>query len=186
MARRSEYNLQELDDATLVRLCVEGDEAALGGLVLRYQRLVYSIPLRYGFREEEAADIFQAVWLRLIEKLPTIREPGTISGWLVTTTKRECWRTAERRRREAPIGEGGDAGSRPAGPESVDPVHLEDEQIQLELQHRIRTAVELLPERCRRIVEIFFYEDEPGSYAEIARRLGMSSGSHGPTRARCL
>jgi RNA polymerase sigma factor (sigma-70 family) len=186
MTRRSEYNLQELDDAALVRLCVEGDEDALTALVHRYQRLVYSIPLRYGLREEAAADIFQAVWLRLIEKLPSIRDPRTISGWLITTTKRECWRSSRRARREAPIGEGGDSDEISFGPEPVDPGQLDEEQIRLELQQRVRSAVALLPDRCRRIIEVFFYQDEPLSYAEAARLLGMSGGSLGPTRARCL
>jgi len=187
MTRRHDEKLEALDDEALVRLCVDGDEAALTALVVRYRRLVYAIPFRYGFRAEGAADVFQSVWLRFIEKLPTIQDPRRIAGWLATTTVRECWRASERARREPPIGEGGDAEVAPMRHEPVDLRPLADEeQVMLELQHRVRTAVELLPERCRLLLELLFYEDEPASYAEISRRLGMPADSIGPTRARCL
>jgi RNA polymerase sigma factor (sigma-70 family) len=181
------HNPEELDDAALVRLCVEGDEAALAALVRRYQRLVYSIPLRHGLRPEAAADVFQSVWLRLIEKLPSIREPASIGAWLITTATRECWRAADRSRREAPIEGRGESDTPSAMLDLPDPKPLaEEEQLLIELQHRVRAALARLPERCRRLLELLFYEDEPVSYAEIARQLGMSVDSVGPTRTRCI
>ena len=56
----------------------------------------------------------------------------------------------------------------------------------LEEQHRIRTALSLLDERCKTLLELLFYAPEPPSYAEIAAALGVPEGSIGPTRARCL
>ena len=56
----------------------------------------------------------------------------------------------------------------------------------LEEQHRVRTAVSMLDERCQKLVQMLFYESEPPSYAEIAASLGIPEGSIGPTRARCL
>jgi RNA polymerase sigma factor (sigma-70 family) len=187
MTMRSRQDLEQLEDAALVRCCVEGDEAALATLVHRYQRLVYSIPFRYGLRPEVAADVFQAVWLRLIEKLPTIKDPQKVASWLITTTVRECWRVSERARRELPIADESESDDRLALHEVADPHPLaEEEQILLELQHRVRNAVSLLPERCRQLVELLFYAEEPASYAEVARQLGMPVDSVGPTRARCF
>jgi RNA polymerase sigma factor (sigma-70 family) len=187
MTSRSRHKLEELEDAELVRHCVEGDEAALATLVHRYQRLVYSIPFRYGMRPEVAADVFQAVWLRLIEKLPTIKDPQKIASWLITTTVRECWRVSERARRELPIVDESQDGDGPTLHEIADPHPLaEEEQMLIELQHRVRRAVSLLPERCRHLVELLFYSEEPASYAEVARKLGMPVDSVGPTRARCF
>jgi RNA polymerase sigma factor (sigma-70 family) len=176
-------NSEELDDPALVRLCIEGDEAALEALVRRYQRLVYSIPLRHGFQPDAAADIFQSVWLRLIEHLPSIRDPTGIPAWLITTATRECWRAAKRTRRESPP----EDREVPAKLDRPDPEPLaEAQQMAIELQDRVRTAVARLPERCRRLIEFLFYEDDPPPYAEVARRLGMAVDSVGPTRTRCL
>ena len=36
----------------------------------RYKDLVFSIPLRYGAPQQDAADIFQAVWFDLFNELP--------------------------------------------------------------------------------------------------------------------
>jgi RNA polymerase sigma factor (sigma-70 family) len=64
---------------------------------------------------------------------------------------------------------------------------LPDEQLLvLEEQHRIRTAVAQLDERCQTLVRLLFYQSEPPSYAEVAEVLGVPEGSIGPTRARCL
>jgi RNA polymerase sigma factor (sigma-70 family) len=68
-----------------------------------------------------------------------------------------------------------------------DDAPLPDEQLLiLEEQHRIRTALSSLDERCRTLLEMLFYLAEPHSYAEIASSLGVPEGSIGPTRARCL
>ncbi len=143
--------------------------------------------MRYGLGEEVAADVFQAVCLLLLEHLGSLKDRGKIASWLITTTTRECWRVSHRARREAPIGEGGDAdGERPFA-EILDEKPLaEEEQIKLEGQQKVRQAVEALPERCRTLLELLYYVEDRPSYGEISRRLEMPVPSIGPTRARCL
>jgi RNA polymerase sigma factor (sigma-70 family) len=68
-----------------------------------------------------------------------------------------------------------------------DEAPLPDEQLLiLEEQHRIRTALSSLDDRCRKLLQMLFYLAEPPSYGEIATTLGIPEGSIGPTRARCL
>jgi DNA-directed RNA polymerase specialized sigma24 family protein len=43
-----------------------------------------------------------------------------------------------------------------------------------------------MPERCRELISMLFYQKDGLSYAEIASRLKMPVSSVGPTRARCL
>src|SRR4030095_11446389 len=86
-----------VDDRALVEACLRGDSDAWEALILKYQRLIYSIPIRAGFSPVDAADIFQSVCLKLFEKLATVRKQGNISSWLMTTTSRECWRVVEKR-----------------------------------------------------------------------------------------
>jgi RNA polymerase sigma factor (sigma-70 family) len=183
----SERSLAQLEDQELIARCLDGEDAAWETLVRRYQRLVYSIPLKAGLGEEAAADVFQSVCLRLVEHLGTLKDRGKLASWLITTTTRESWRTANRHRREAPIGEGGDSDDAAALPEVADVRPLpEHEQLQLEEQQRVRQAVEALSERCRSLLELLYYTEDRPSYEEISRRLTMPVPSIGPTRARCL
>ena len=65
-------------------------------------------------------------------------------------------------------------------------VLAEDELVRLEEQATLRRAVDRLADRCRELVLLLFYADEPLSYGEIAERIGMAEGSIGPVRGRCL
>jgi RNA polymerase sigma factor (sigma-70 family) len=178
--------LTQFEDHALIALCLEGDEAAWEALVRRYQRLIYSIPLKTGLGEEVAADVFQSVCVRLVEHLGALKDRAKLASWLITTTTRECWRTSNRRRREAPIGEGGDEDGSTL-PEVADERPLpEHEHLRIEEQERVRQAVDALPDRCRTLIELLYYAEDRPSYEEISRRLEMPVPSIGPTRARCL
>ena len=178
-------NFADRDDSGLIAACLKGDAAAWQTLVIRYQRLIYSIPLKARLSQDDAADIFQSVCLKLYEKLSTLREHDKITSWLITTTTRECWRMAARRRREtAGVSDSDDSD---ASNEIPDPRLLADQQRQaLQERQLVRDAVEALPERCRELVTMLFYKKDELSYADIARQMEMPVASIGPTRARCL
>ena len=61
-----------------------------------------------------------------------------------------------------------------------------EEREKLEVQQAVRQSVESLPERCRELLTMLFYQSDNYSYVEIARRMDMPVPSVGPTRARCL
>lgn len=173
------------DDA-LVSACRRGDEAAWERLVARYQRLIYSIPRRAGLDEFAASDVFQNVFASLVARLDSIEQPERLHAWLVTAAKRETWRLIFRQRASGESYENLDSDQRD-WPEFRDEAPLpEEELLRLEKEHRIRTAVISLDERCRDLVTLLFYCSEPPPYSEIASALGIPEGSIGPTRARCL
>ena len=159
----------------------------------RYAALIYSIPLKYGLGEADAADVFQSVCVILLEKLGSVREPRGLAAWIITSTTRECLALVRKRRREDGrlVGE----GSLAATVELVDPERLpEEELLALERQHLVRTAMGQLPANCRQLVEALF-SDLPDptsgavdqtSYQQLAASLGIPTNSLGPTRARCL
>ncbi len=175
------------DDGELIAACLEGDPVAWEALVMRYQRLIYSIPVKARLSPDDAADIFQSVCLKLYEKLASLRDHGKISSWLITTTKRECWRVAALNRREGARTDSGEDDS----PDGVSQIPsqglLADEQREiLEQQQIIRESVESLSERCRDLLTMLFYQKDDLSYSDIAVRMKMPVASVGPTRARCL
>ena len=175
------------EDRKLIAACLEGDAGAWEALIVRYQRLIYSIPLKARLSTDDAADIFQSVCLKLYEKLATLREHEKIIAWLITTTTRETWRLAARARRE-----GQSAASDTEDPaEGISQIPatgpLADEQRQiLQQQQIVREGVSALPERCRDLITMLFYQKDDLSYADIAGRMKMPVASVGPTRARCL
>lgn len=187
VVREAATDLAERDDRALVAACLEGDHSAWEALIARYQRLIYSIPVKARLSQDDAADIFQSVCLKLYEKLATIRDSERISSWLITTTNRECWRLSGRNRRESvqnASGEDDDNGFLKEVP-ATGP--LADEQRELlERQQQVRQAVDALPERCRDLITMLFYQKEELSYVDIAGRMKMPVPSVGPTRARCL
>src|SRR5688572_32311732 len=85
-------------DEQLVQACQRGDEDAWEQLIARYRRLVYTIPRRAGLDDDLAAEVFQRVFITLLESIDRIEQPARISTWLVTTTRRETWRTGRRER----------------------------------------------------------------------------------------
>lgn len=173
----------ESSDLKLVLACRRGDPRAWEKLVQRYQRLIYAIPIRAGLNKDQAAEIFQEVFTLLFQKLNDLQEPEKLHAWLVTTARRQTARAF--RKTEHPLDSLAKSDDEVSN--FADPVPLPDEQLMiLEEQHRIRTAISSLDLRCRKLLQMLFYLPQPPSYAEIAHALGLSEGSVGPTRARCL
>ncbi len=180
-------NYTQQEDRQLIAACLEGDGAAWEALIVRYQRLIYSIPLKARLSTDDAADIFQAVCLKLYEKLSTLREHEKIIAWLITTTTRETWRQAARQRREGQsvTADTEDDGEGLNQIPAVGPLADEERQT-LEQQQIVREGVAAMPERCRELISMLFYQKDELSYADIAARMKMPVASIGPTRARCL
>src|ERR1700691_476788 len=82
---------KQFSDAQLVQKCLKGDEAAWAALIGKYKNLIFSIPMRYGFSEEDAADIFQAVCMDLLTELPRLRETNALAGWLIQVSRNKCF-----------------------------------------------------------------------------------------------
>jgi RNA polymerase sigma factor (sigma-70 family) len=176
----------DFSDEALVLACRRGEEWAWEALINRYQRLIYSIPRRAGLDEDAATDIFQTVFASLIEKLDRIEQPERVQAWLVTTTKRETWRVIYSHKTITSITNDEEGAESPLD-RLPDLALLPDEALlEIEKQHTVRTAVESLDDRCKQLLTMLFYRAEPPAYAEIAAALGISAGSIGPTRARCL
>src|SRR5258708_15603485 len=62
------------------------------------------VPRTFQRTAEDAQDVSQTVWLRLVESLANLREPEALPGWLATTTQRECMRHVRGERRGLPVG----------------------------------------------------------------------------------
>ena len=179
------------DDATLIARCKQGDASAWEALVHRYQRLVYAIVHRIGLDEHTAADVFQTVFVRLMENLPRLTEPDRLQAWIVTTSKREALLQRKRGMRAVSMTQADDEDGSASEWDVADDSPLpEDALAELQAHNQVRSAMDALDARCRELLTMLYGgdsgADEKIAYDDVAARLGMPVGSIGPTRARCL
>ncbi|MFE9998689.1 RNA polymerase sigma factor [Streptomyces avermitilis] len=124
----------------------------------------------------DQSDLEQAVWLRLLERLESDGPLVDPQGWVRRAVRSEVRRSRRTARRELPYGsEPADDGA--AGPE---------QQALTAARHRaLHAAVRRLPGRCPRLMAALLSPQDL-TYREIAGELGISQGSLGPERSRCL
>jgi RNA polymerase sigma factor (sigma-70 family) len=165
-------------DAHIVMAAARGDEASWQQLVDRYSSLLWAVARAHHLSGNDAADVVQTTWLRLIEHLPNIKNPDGIGAWLATTARRECLRTLRRAARCHPSDElDVRVDEEVAG---ADVRLLRDER-----DAALWNAFKRLPRRDQALLRMLTADPTP-SYEQIAAALGVAIGSIGPTRARAL
>lgn len=168
-----------LSDRELLIRIRAGEFTAWQGLLDKYERLVYSIPLTYGLSTDDAADIAQTAFTALLNRLDALRDESNLGGWLATVARRHTWRRVEQRKREQPT----------AIEETEEMLRLPGRTNEIErweLVEWLHNGLHRIGERCQQLLMALYFEESEPSYAEVAERLEMAEGSIGPTRARCL
>jgi RNA polymerase sigma factor (sigma-70 family) len=168
------------DDQRLLAACRKGNQEAWATLVAKYKNLVYSIPIKMGLHEE-AQDIFQAVFLDLLAGLPDIREPQALAKWLIQVCYHKCLHCRTHGKRQSPLESEQIETQVDAGAPTLEEVLIEAQR-----EQAVRDSLRLLSPRCERLVRLLFYETPARPYQEIARTLGLATGSIGFIRGRCL
>lgn len=162
-------------DAELVARCRAGDDEAWHALVERYARYVHAIAAQaFRLPPEAAEDVFQEVFLRVYERLHTLRSGDSLRPWIAQLTRRCCLDRLRADRRERPdealaLAEAGAA---------------EDVAARLDEALTVRLALEELSSECRQVLDRFFARDE--SYRTIGEQLGLPSGTVASRISRCL
>ncbi|HEV7625145.1 MAG TPA: sigma-70 family RNA polymerase sigma factor [Streptomyces sp.] len=130
----------------------------------------------------EPEDLQQAVWLRWLEHSRARSGAAPSVGWLRSAVRAEARRARRRARREVLL-PSDVIGAKDAGPATPQPA----EATVLAAEHRrlLSAAVARPPGRCPALMRVLLSHQDL-TYSEIARELGMSQGSLGPVRSRCL
>jgi RNA polymerase sigma factor (sigma-70 family) len=156
-----------------------GSEDALGQITAELSPMLWHVARAAGLGTDDAEDVVQTVWERLLSHLADIRVPQALVSWLVVTTKHEAWRMRSHGRRHLPADQEWLAAlpDHTAGAE---------EQIVLDEQHQaLWRAVGKLSAQCQELLRIVAFVPRP-DYQSVSAALGMPVGSIGPTRGRCL
>lgn len=105
-------------DQALVEASRNGDRAAFGALVARYQGPIYNAAYRVLGNADDAADTAQAVFLKVSERLDEYDPRFKFFSWLYRIAINESLNLLRRNGREEPLGEEEDIpGEDSANPE---------------------------------------------------------------------
>ena len=159
-------------DNKLIDRCLRGDQTAWQALVIRYERLVYSVALTLCREADDASDVFQQVWMELYQRLSDLRRVEALPAWLITVTRRHASKMIRSRTASEPLDD--------------DLPDVRQQLSHIEREHALERALEQLPHRCRMLIDLLYFNTEEPSYSEIAEKVGMPVASIGPTRGRCL
>jgi len=152
-----------------IRLALAGDETAFERLIADYARLVYAQVLPIVRQPAEAEDIVQDTFVKAYTYRGLLREPERFTPWLLAIARNLARDHLRRRRALVPLAEDGaelaDDALRPPG----------WEHDRLAWRHRLRDALDLLPERHRMALTLRYFEDL--DYQAIGTTMGVSQGA---------
>ena len=160
-------------EADLVRRCLEGDAAAWDTLVQVYWRKVFNIAYKFVARFDEAEDLTQDIFVKLLKALDTYDRRASFETWLTRVSRNLCIDHYRRRRREEQ-----------KFTDEVDPDDIQLDELvsrpDARLEHRdqvamVRRALARLPPAYREPVALRDIHEL--SYEEIAARLQLPEGT---------
>ena len=172
-----------IDDTILVRQSQHGDSVAMGRLIVKYQDRVYNTILKICGNRDDAAELTQETFVKLIEKIKTFEGKSAFYTWLfriaVNLTFNYCKRRAKvgMQSLEAATGPEFDGarvhlGMFLADEGSVDPAVVAQNK---EIGEILVGALSKLDEHHRAVVVL--RDIEGMSYPEIAEALEIQLGT---------
>lgn len=151
----------------LITRCRGGDAEACAALLSKYASLIYSVPLHtFGMSRDEADDIYQICFMKVLNRASQFRGESRFSAWLRTVVRNiclDCIRSQKSAVSLDVVREGCENCPLSCVCSADTFVSRAEERAVLE------GALGKLPDRYRRPIELFFFEDR--SYREISEIL---------------
>jgi RNA polymerase sigma factor (sigma-70 family) len=159
-----------LQDEDLARRAAAGDQASFAELYDRYERRAYNLCYRITGSADDAADATQETFLKILERLPGLRDRElNFAAYVMTAARNASYDAIERRKRATPTSDLPEVAS------ADDHEAPERAALRLAHQEQIRVANESLPARQREVLALRELEDL--SYGEVAQIMGMNQNS---------
>jgi len=118
--------------------------------------------------------------MELLARLPGLREPRTLPKWLIQVAYHQCCRWKRQSQRLI------SRDTQPDLPEPETPAIAETLVRQTQEEQMLREAIAALAPKCRRLIDLLFFETPSRPYSEVASELGLAVGSIGFTRQKCI
>ena len=145
-------------DAELVGEVQDGEILAFEILVKRYQARLVRWVVRKGMNEEDAAEVVQDALLAVYRTIERVDVKQKFTTYLFAVVKNMAVSRLRRTKKEGPLPE------TVAGDDDV-----VERVVAKEEGERVRKAVRNLPEKQRRVVELYYWENL--RYEQIAQKL---------------
>lgn len=161
-----------LEDRELIERLQGRDSQAMVDLYDRYGKLVYSIILRAVRSSATAEDITQETFLRVWNRIHTFSsDRGNLQGWLITVARNRAFDYLRSQQSSQML-----ATSNLDDLERGGHFYSElDQSDRIAKQNAVTTALNLLPEEQRAVLELTHYEGM--TQTEIAAKLGKPLGT---------
>jgi RNA polymerase sigma-70 factor, ECF subfamily len=157
----------EPDEAHLIERLRRGDGAAFDVLVLRHTRRAFALAHRILGQREDAEDLVQEAFIAALEHIDSFDARRPFAPWFFRIVVNRALNARKRLARH-PAEE---VGPHLAADGALPSASVE----QREVQRRVRSALERLPERQRTIIQLSGFDGL--SSAEIGEVLGMPAGT---------
>lgn len=160
----SEATERDRDVVALLRNA--GRDRAFEELLRRYEGKVYRLCCALLHDRVQAEDAAQESLVRIWKALDRYDERASLSSWIYAITRNRCLTALQKRRWLDSLDELGEEGEfgLPANEEAPDG-----------RAEQLLSLVELLPERLRRVLVLYYYEER--SVSEVALMLGCPEGT---------
>ena len=160
-----------LSDAELVRRCLAGNEDSWRFFVDRFRRPIWHISYRFTANPDDADELTQEIFMRLLTVLPRYRPSGALAAW-VRRVATNAGIDFYRHRRRAPRMVAEDHVPEARLPRRGQPDSIAERR---EEAVRVRRLLASLPPDLAEPVMLRDLMDY--AYPEIARRLGIPVGT---------
>jgi RNA polymerase sigma-70 factor (ECF subfamily) len=174
-----------MTDGELVRQTLAGRTQAFEELVRRWAARLTAVCHARVSRGDTAEDLAQESLLRAFRALRTLAEPDKFGPWLCGIATRTCldWLKAKARTQVpfSTLVQDRHIDQVLGRPSTTEPELDREDELR-----RLMTEVEALPEECREVVMLYYYQDL--TYRDLAQLLGVSPATINArlTRARSL
>ena len=178
---RSEILNINIDDSVLVEQCQSGSTAAMERLIIKYQDRIYNVILKICANEDDAAELAQDTFVKVIEKISGFESRSGFYTWAfriaVNLTLNYCKKKVKLN--FGPLDEGGESGSAKvrlkeylADESSPDPVAIAQNR---EISALLERAIARLEESHRAVLVL--RDVEGMNYEQIADVLDIELGT---------
>ncbi len=149
----------EPSDSGLIQKCLAGNQDAFAEILSRYKRLIYSVIYNLMGDSQEVNDLFQEVFIRIYKSLHTYNSEYSFATWAAKIATNVCLdRQRQKKFHQVSMEEMVEISDNRENPEDL---YLAKEQ-----KHKIRMAVDGLPEKYR--VPVVLFHQQGFSYGEMA------------------
>ena len=163
------------EDAQLINRFLTGDESAYTALVKKYQKSVHALAWRKVGDFHTAEELTQDTFLKVYQKLATLKNPNQFAGWLYVTANRVCiaWH-----RKQKPQMESLETTSEAEIDGSSYRSYEDEQRENASAEHRsgfIKNLLEQLPESERTVVTLHYLGEM--TCKAIGEFLGVSANT---------